>query len=87
MTCYFAGGASGSALAGVVHAHAGWNGVGTLGAGPSLLLCLAGAADAPGVRGWRRRQSRLQDPWAVASAGLLGMAALALVALVIRVLT
>jgi hypothetical protein len=45
MTCYFVGGAAGSALAGLVHARAGWQGVCTLGATLAALLCLVGAAD------------------------------------------
>ncbi len=87
MTCYFAGGAIGSALVGVVHAHAGWTGVCLLGAGLSLLLCLAGAADAPSVRNWWRRQSRLQDLWTMVGASVLGVAVLALIGLAIRLVT
>ncbi|GAA2667602.1 MFS transporter [Streptomyces lunalinharesii] len=44
MTCYFIGGAAGSALAGAAHAYAGWNGVCVLGAALALLLCLVWAA-------------------------------------------
>ncbi|MDH6120005.1 putative MFS family arabinose efflux permease [Kitasatospora sp. GAS204A] len=61
MTCYFVGGAIGSALAGVVHAHAGWNGVCVLGAALALLLCLAAASTAPGFRSWWRGQTRLRE--------------------------
>ncbi|KUL55561.1 transporter [Streptomyces sp. NRRL F-4489] len=43
MTCYFLGGAAGSALAGTAHAYAGWNGVCTAGAALALLLCLVWA--------------------------------------------
>ncbi|GAA2873264.1 MFS transporter [Streptomyces mexicanus] len=45
MTCYFVGGAAGSALAGLLHARAGWQGVCTLGATLAALLCLVWAAD------------------------------------------
>ncbi len=44
MTCYFIGGAVGSALAGAAHAQAGWNGVCVLGAALALLLCVVWAA-------------------------------------------
>ncbi|MEU6264577.1 hypothetical protein [Saccharopolyspora shandongensis] len=50
MTCYFAGGAIGSALAGVVHARAGWIGVCALGAVLALALCLVWAAGSTGFR-------------------------------------
>ncbi|WP_370066053.1 MFS transporter [Streptacidiphilus sp. MAP5-3] len=89
MTCYFLGGAIGSGLVGVVHAHAGWNGVCVLGAALALLLCLAAAGTAiagtaTGVRSWWRGRTRLRELWTVASAGVLGAAVLALIALAIR---
>jgi len=85
MTCYFVGGAIGSALVGVVHAHAGWNGVCALGAGLALLLCLAAAGTAPGFRSRWCGQTRLRELWTVASAGVLAVAVLALIGLVMRV--
>ncbi len=84
MTCYFVGGAIGSALVGVVHAHAGWNGVCLLGAALALLLCLAAASTAPGFRNWWRGQTRLRELGTVASAGALATAVLTLIALAIR---
>ena len=84
MTCYFAGGAIGSALVGVVHAHAGWNGVCVLGATLALLLCLAAAGTTPGFRSWWAGQTRLRELWTVASAGVLAAAVLMLIALAVR---
>ncbi|MBF9066511.1 MFS transporter [Streptacidiphilus sp. NEAU-YB345] len=56
MTCYFVGGAAGSALAGVVCSQAGWEGVCALGAALALLLCLVWAVTAGrhAVAGHRR---------------------------------
>ncbi|WP_405780037.1 MFS transporter [Streptomyces sp. NBC_00859] len=87
MTCYFVGGAIGSALVGVVHAHAGWNGVCVLGAVLALLLCVAGAADTDGVRSRWQRQARLREVWAVPCASVLAFAALVLIALAVRLTT
>ncbi|MEV0054396.1 MFS transporter [Saccharopolyspora shandongensis] len=84
MTCYFAGGAIGSALAGVVHARAGWLGVCALGAGLAVALCLVWAVGTTRFREWRRRQTALRDLWAVASAALMATGLLALIALALR---
>ena len=84
MTCYFVGGAIGSALVGVVHAHAGWNGVCVLGAALALLLCLAAAGTTPGFRNWWHGRTRLRELWTVASAGVLATAVLMLIALAMR---
>ncbi|MEV5541514.1 MFS transporter [Saccharopolyspora shandongensis] len=84
MTCYFAGGAIGSALAGVVHARAGWLGVCALGAVLPVALCLVWAAGTTRFRERRRRQTALRDLWAVASAALMATGLLALIALALR---
>ncbi|MFD7922167.1 MFS transporter [Streptomyces sp. NPDC059740] len=84
MTCYFAGGAVGSALVGVVHSLAGWYGVCVLGAVPALLLLLVWLAGIPRLRRWWRRQHRLQELWAVANAAVMASALLLLVALAVR---
>ncbi|RKT88996.1 Predicted arabinose efflux permease, MFS family [Saccharopolyspora antimicrobica] len=78
MTCYFAGGAIGSALAAVVHARAGWTGVCALGAVLAGALCLIWAASAAKVP----RAGR--ELWAVASAVFMGAGSLALIAVVLR---
>ncbi|MFE2375819.1 MFS transporter [Streptomyces sp. NPDC059398] len=84
MTCYFAGGAIGSALVGVVHAHAGWNGVCALGAVLAALLCLVWACDTAPVRTWWRDRPRLRALATVAGSACMGVAVLVLVALVVR---
>ncbi|GAA4838594.1 MFS transporter [Saccharopolyspora rosea] len=86
MTCYFAGGAIGSALVGVVHAHYGWSGVCVLGVVMSLLLCLVWAvsARAPRDRGMRRSEPGAPGELgtvvgaAVTAAGLLALVAVAI---------
>ncbi|WP_246154591.1 MFS transporter [Saccharopolyspora hirsuta] len=72
MTCYFAGGAIGLALAGAVHARAGWGGVCVLGAVLATGLLLVWAVT-------RRPELR-----AVASAVLMAAGLLALIAAVVR---
>ncbi|MEV8569777.1 MFS transporter [Streptomyces sp. NPDC051322] len=84
MTCYFVGGAIGSALAGVVHSHAGWSGVCALGATLSLLLCSVWAGSTAKVRDWWYRQPRLRELWAVGSAAVMAVGLLVLLALAIR---
>ncbi|NSC19804.1 MFS transporter [Streptomyces albus subsp. chlorinus] len=69
MTCYFTGGALGSALAGVVYSRAGWDGVCTLGAALAMLLCVLWAAS---TRWMRERWRRQSDAAAVLSATLMG---------------
>ncbi|MDA3642588.1 MFS transporter [Saccharopolyspora indica] len=79
MTCYFAGGAIGSALAAVVHARAGWTGVCALGAVLAVALCLVWVASIARVP---RTGSR--ELWSVAGAVFLGASVLALIAAVLR---
>ncbi|WP_369203153.1 MFS transporter [Streptomyces sp. PU-14G] len=81
MTCYFAGGAVGSALAGAVYAHTGWPGVCALGTLLTLLLCGVWAAGLPRLRA---RFSRQSAPASVVSATLVGGGLLVAGALVIR---
>ncbi|MDA3630112.1 MFS transporter [Saccharopolyspora sp. WRP15-2] len=77
MTCYFAGGAIGSALAGVVHARAGWAGVCALGAVLAVALCLVWAASSV-------QRARMRELRSVASAAFMGAGLLALIAVVLR---
>lgn len=83
MTCYFAGGALGSALAGVVYSGAGWNGVCVLGAGFAVLLCVLWAAGVPAVR---RRWEQQSELTAVLNATLMAACVLLAGALLIRLL-
>ncbi|MGW8378286.1 MFS transporter [Streptomyces sp. ODS28] len=85
MTCYFTGGAVGSALAGAVYARAGWSGVCALGAVLSVALCLVWAATTPGVRAWWRRRVASSELWPVAAAAVTAGAVLAVIAVALRV--
>ncbi|MFC7342904.1 MFS transporter [Saccharopolyspora griseoalba] len=82
MTCYFAGGALGSTLVGLIYPQHGWRGVCLLGAALALALCLVGAGGAgAGGRGPRPRPLP-----AVGAAVLLGWGWLMVVAVVLRLL-
>ncbi|GAA2803931.1 MFS transporter [Saccharopolyspora taberi] len=78
MTCYFAGGAIGSALTGVVHSNFGWSGVCVLGAVLSVLLVLVWVDSVITAR------TRLWELWAVARAATTAAGLLGLIAFVLR---
>ncbi|WP_405562740.1 MFS transporter [Streptomyces sp. NBC_01180] len=84
MTCYFVGGALGSALVGAAHSHAGWNGVCVLGAVMASLLCVVWAWSTATVQAWWRGQPRLRAVWAVAGGACIAVGVLLLIAFAVR---